>query len=261
MWCNLSSGSWKDRFPVTVNSSQEKNYLYNMNSTEIRPRGFQVLPPVIKNLVIINALFWLAQITVGKGIVPMEDIFALHYFKSVFYKPWQFITYMFLHDPGSFFHILFNMFALWMFGSTLENLWGSKRFIIFYLICGVGAALVHMVALWYDIGQLEPRFQQGLIGPEVFYGTLNVPTMGASGAVMGIFAAFAFTFPNSQLLILPIPFPIKAKYAMMGLIALDLIGGFSSKSTGIAHFAHVGGALVGILLLMLWNKRNRKTFY
>jgi membrane associated rhomboid family serine protease len=153
------------------------------------------------------------------------------------------------------------MFALWMFGSTLENLWGSKRFLLFYMICGVGAALVHMVALWYDISQLVPLYEQGRIGPEKFYGKLNVPTMGASGAVMGIFAAFAFTFPNSQLLILPIPFPIKAKYAMMGLIALDLIGGISNKSSGVAHFAHVGGALVGIILIIIWNKRNRRTFY
>ena len=106
-----------------------------MNSTEIRPRGFQVLPPVIKNLLIINALFWLAQITVGKELIPIEDIFALHYVRSEYYRPWQFISYMFLHDPGNFFHILFNMFALWMFGSTLENLWGSKRFLLFYMIC------------------------------------------------------------------------------------------------------------------------------
>jgi membrane associated rhomboid family serine protease len=233
-----------------------------MNSTQIRPGGFQVLPPVIKNLLIINALVWLAQITVGKQqLVPVEDLFALHYIKSVYYKPWQFISYMFLHDPGNFFHILFNMFALWMFGSTLENLWGSKRFLIFYLICGVGAALVHMGALWYDISKLEVLFVNGEISPEVFYGNLNVPTMGASGAVMGIFAAFAYTFPNSQLLILPIPFPIKAKWAMIGLISLDLIGGFSNRQSGVAHFAHVGGALVGIIVLIIWNKNNRRTFY
>lgn len=232
-----------------------------MNSTEIRPRGFQVLPPIIKNLLIINGLCWLAQKTVGSQFIPMEDLFALHYFRSEYYKPWQFITYMFLHDPGSIFHILFNMFALWMFGSTLENLWGSKRFLIFYLICGVGAALVQIGALWYDIRQYEELFNFGRISEDQFRMALNIPTMGASGAVMGIFAAFAFTFPNSQLLILPIPFPIKAKYAMMGLIALDLIGGFSSQSTGVAHFAHVGGAVVGILLLWIWNKRNRRTFY
>lgn len=232
-----------------------------MNSTEFRPRGFQVLPPVIKNLLIINGLFWLAQITIGKDLVDMEDLFSLHYLRSDFFKPWQFITYMFLHDPGSFFHILFNMFALWMFGSTLENLWGSKRFIIFYLICGVGAAGVHMLALWYDVQNAAQLWEAGAISPEMYYAQLNVPTMGASGAVMGIFAAFAYTFPNSQMYIMPIPFPVKAKYAMIGLIALDLFGGFASRSSGVAHFAHVGGAIVGIVLLMFWNKRNRRTFY
>jgi membrane associated rhomboid family serine protease len=231
-----------------------------MRTTQIRPGSS--LPPVIKNLLIINGLVWLAQITIGRqGIVDMDQVFALHYFQSVFYKPWQFISYMFLHDPSNFMHILFNMFALWMFGSTLENLWGSKRFLIFYLICGVGAAIVHMGALWYDVSQLAEYYRAGLISDSDFYMGLNVPTMGASGAVMGIFAAFAYTFPNTQLFIIPIPFPIKAKWAMIGLIALDLFGGFSSRSSGVAHFAHVGGALVGILILMIWNKRDRRGFY
>ena len=232
-------------------------------NTQLRPGGgFQVLPPVIKNLLIINALAWLAQITIGKsGMVPIEDIFALHFVRSELYKPWQFVTYMFLHDPGNFFHILFNMFALWMFGSTLENLWGTKRFLIFYLICGVGAALVHMGALWYDNSTWLAYFQQGQISEGDYRMLLNIPTMGASGAVMGIFAAFAYTFPNSQMIILPIPFPIKAKWAMIGLIAFDLIGGFSNRQGGVAHFAHVGGGAVGILVLILWNKNNRRTFY
>jgi membrane associated rhomboid family serine protease len=225
-------------------------------------RPGSALPPVIKNLLILNGLVWLAQITIGRqGIFDIENIFALHYFESYYYKPWQFISYMFLHDPNNFMHILFNMFGLWMFGSTLENLWGSKRFLVFYLICGVGAALVHMGALWYDVRQLENAFIQGIISERDFYGGLNVATMGASGAVMGIFAAFAYSFPNTQLFIIPIPFPIKAKWAMIGLIALDLFGGFSSRSSGVAHFAHVGGALVGILILMIWNKKDRRGFY
>jgi len=231
-----------------------------MRTTQIRPGS--ALPPVIKNLLIINGLVWLAQITIGRqGVFDVENVFALHYVESYYYKPWQFISYMFLHDPSNFMHILFNMFALWMFGSTLENLWGSKRFLIFYIICGVGAALVHMGALWYDVKQLENAFMQGIISERDFYGGLNVPTMGASGAVMGIFAAFAYTFPNTQLFIIPIPFPIKAKWAMIGMIALDLFGGFSNRSGGVAHFAHVGGALVGILILMIWNKRDRRGFY
>jgi membrane associated rhomboid family serine protease len=113
----------------------------------------------------------------------------------------------------------------------------------------------------YDMSKLEPLFEQGSISPETYYGTMNVPTLGASGAVMGIFAAFAYTFPNSQLFILPIPFPIKAKWALLGLVALDLFGGVSNQQSGIAHFAHIGGAIVGIILVMVWNKKNRITFY
>lgn len=219
------------------------------------------LPPVIKNLLIINGLIWLAQQTISGGTFSIEQTFALHYVQSDFYRPWQFISYMFLHDPGNFFHLLFNMFALWMFGSTLENLWGSKRFLLFYLICGFGAGLVQMAALWVDVNQVTKAFALGQAGAEDVWRTINSQTLGASGAVMGIFAAFAYTFPNTQLFIIPFPFPIKAKWAMVGLIALDLFGGFSSRSSGVAHFAHVGGALIGIILLILWNKRDRRGFY
>lgn len=229
--------------------------------TGIRPGGFSVLPVIVKNLLIINGLVWLAQMTVGRNLIGMEDNFALHFWESPYFKPWQPLTYMFLHSSQSFFHILFNMFALWMFGSTLENLWGPKRFLLFYLLCGVGAALVHMGALWYDVNGAKSLLESGVIGPESYYEILNVPTLGASGAVMGIFAAFAYTFPNSQMFIMPIPFPIKAKWALLGLVALDLFGGVSNSQGGIAHFAHLGGAAFGILLLMIWNKKTRRTFY
>jgi membrane associated rhomboid family serine protease len=229
--------------------------------SDFRPGRFQVLPPIVKNLLILNGLIWLAQITIGRNMIDIEGLFALHYFKSVYYKPWQFITYMFLHSPVMFFHIIFNMFALWMFGSTLENLWGSKRFLMFYILCGIGAAIVQMGAMAYDLSKLERLYLGGEISPETFYGNMNIPTLGASGAVMGIFAAFAYTFPNSQLLILPIPFPIKAKWALLGLVLIDLFGGISNQKSGVAHFAHIGGAAVGILLVMFWNKKNRKTFY
>ena len=228
---------------------------------DLRTSGFGGLPTIVKNLLIINGLVWLAQVTIGRNLFPIEENFALIYPKSYYFKPWQSLTYMFLHSPGSFLHILFNMFALWMFGSTLEQLWGPKRFLFFYLLCGIGAALVHMGALWYDISRLEPMFNQGLISAEAYYGQLNIPTMGASGAVMGIFAAFAYTFPNSQLLLFPIPVPVKAKWALLGLAIFDLIGGVSNKQSGVAHFAHLGGAAVGILILVLWNKRSRNTFF
>jgi len=229
--------------------------------SEIRPGRFQVLPVVIKNLIIINALVWLAQITVGKDLLSIEDLFALHHFSSVHYHFWQFITYMFLHSSDSFFHILFNMFALWMFGSTLENLWGPAKFLAFYLVCGLGAGLTQAIALTYDISQYNAMFEAGQLGAAELFALVNVPTLGASGAVMGIFAAFAYTFPNSQMIILPIPFPIKAKWALLGLGILDVLGGISSESTGIAHFAHLGGAAVGIVIVMIWNKRNRRDFY
>jgi membrane associated rhomboid family serine protease len=230
-------------------------------SSDIRPGSFQVLPTIIKNLVIINGLVWLAQITIGKGVFPVEDVFALHYLKSDLYKPWQLLTYMFLHSPSNFFHILFNMFALWMFGSTLENLWGPKRFLLFYLICGLGAGLVHMGAMAVDVNSYKAALLANELTVEDFKFLMDIPTLGASGAVMGIFAAFAYTFPNAQLFILPIPFPIKAKWALLGLVVLDLFGGVSNQQSGVAHFAHVGGAVVGIILVMLWNKKNRRTFY
>jgi membrane associated rhomboid family serine protease len=229
--------------------------------SEIRPGSFKVLPLVIKNLIIINSLVWLAQITIGQDLITMENLFALHHFSSTHYGFWQFITYMFLHSSSSFFHILFNMFALWMFGSTLENLWGPGRFLLFYLICGVGAGLAQALALTYDISQYNALFLAGQLSEEELFMLKNVPTLGASGAIMGIFAAFAFTFPNSRMLILPIPFPIKAKWALLGLAVLDIIGGISSESTGIAHFAHLGGAAIGIIVVMIWNKKDRNRFY
>lgn len=229
--------------------------------SDIRPGRFQVLPVVIKNLIIINALVWLAQITVGRDLISIEDLFALHHFSSPYYHFWQFITYMFLHSSESFFHILFNMFALWMFGSTLENLWGPARFLAFYIVCGLGAGITQALALTYDISQYNAAYELGQISVDQLYMLINVPTLGASGAVMGIFAAFAYTFPNSQMIILPIPFPIKAKWALLGLAVLDILGGLSSESTGIAHFAHLGGAAVGIVIVLIWNRKNRNHFY
>jgi len=168
---------------------------------------------------------------------------------------------MFLHSSESFFHILFNMFALWMFGSILENLWGPARFLAFYIVCGLGAGITQALALTYDISQYNTAYELGQISVDQLYMLVNVPTLGASGAVMGIFAAFAYTFPNSQMIILPIPFPIKAKWALLGLAVLDVLGGISSESTGIAHFAHLGGAAVGIIIVLIWNRKNRNHFY
>jgi membrane associated rhomboid family serine protease len=236
--------------------------------TEFRPGGFQMIPPVIKNLIIVNALIWFAQITFGHGAsFNIENLFALHDVHSDYFKPHQLITYMFLHDPSSIFHLLFNMYALWMFGSILENFWGSKRFLIFYIVSGLGAALCHLAILYYQNGQLinifnsaPPEQQQQMA--EYVSGHINEATLGASGAVFGCLAAFGYLFPNSTMIILPIPFPIKAKWFVLIYAGIELFFGIrSSAGDNVAHWAHLGGALVGLILVFIWNKRDKKNFY
>jgi membrane associated rhomboid family serine protease len=195
--------------------------------------SFQRTTPVVLNLIIINALVFFAQLFLDNSLGVTEKL-ALFPFKSGFFEPYQLVTHMFTH--GGFGHILFNMFALWSFGTMLERSWGPKRFLIFYLVCGLAAGLAHLL--------LE-----------------NVPAVGASGAIMGIFAAFAYLFPNTELIIFPIPMPIKAKFAVAIMAAIDLFGGFNAAKSGIAHFAHLGGLAMGFILVIIWNKTNKKTFY
>lgn len=168
----------------------------------------------------------------------LTELFALYPVNSPWFKPYQIATHMFTH--ASITHILFNMFGLWMFGRILENVWGPRRFLLFYIICGVGAAVAHLAV-------------------EYFTGGYS-PAVGASGAVMGIFAAFAYLFPNTELYMMFIPIPIKAKWAVLGMAALDIFGSVTG-GTGIAHFAHLGGALTGFILVLIWNKTNKKRFY
>ena len=223
-----------------------------------------MIPPVIKNLIIINVLIFLAQTTFGHDMeINIEKLFALHDVHSVFFKPHQLVTYMFLH--GGWEHIIFNMFALWMFGAILENHWGGKRFLIFYMVCGIGAAVCQLSVLYYQNAQLlgelnSPYLTQ--VRAEDIYGTINEPTLGASGAIFGCLAAFGWLFPNSQLIILPIPFPIKAKWAVLGYAAIELfLGVRGSMTDNVAHWAHLGGGLVGLLLVVYWNRHNRRNFY
>jgi membrane associated rhomboid family serine protease len=199
----------------------------------------------------------------GQNMEDAIDLFALHHYKSEYFKPYQLVTHMFMH--GSFFHLLFNMISLWMFGTMLERIWGSKRFLQFFLICGVAAAITQMASYAYDFWQIDHlptteiddnfirQYQEAL--------RMNA-TVGASGAIMGVLAAFGFIFPNTELFIMPIPFPIKAKWAILGIIALDVFGGVVKvQGDNIAHFAHVGGAVTGFLLVYFWNRKNRTTFY
>lgn len=202
--------------------------------------SFQKSTPIVFNLIIINALVFLAQILLDgqnntflfqQRITGKIALYPLH---SGYFEPYQLVTHMFAH--GGFTHILFNMFALWSFGTWLERSWGPKKFLIFYLACGLSAGVAHLL--------IE-----------------NSPAVGASGAIMGLFAAFAYLFPNSQLVFFPIPFPIKAKYAVAIMAAIDLFGGIAPAGSNIAHFAHLGGLAMGFILVIFWNKTNRKTFY
>jgi rhomboid-like protein len=244
-----------------------------MSYTRFRPDNF---PPIVKNLIIINVLVFVAQLTLTQfhlteriSLYPImpEALHARLIKEGVYdsfegFQPYQIATHMFSHSPSMIFHIVFNMLALWMFGRILENVWGSKRFLLFYLICGVGAAACHLIMQYFRCEQLldalvvnDYATAQKLIGAAS-------PAVGASGAIMGIFAAFAYLFPNTELFIMFIPFPIKAKWAVIGLAAIDLFGGLGNFSgDNIAHFAHLGGAITGFILVLLWNRRDRRRFY
>jgi membrane associated rhomboid family serine protease len=233
--------------------------------TEFRPGRFQMIPPVIKNLIIINVLVFLAQETFGPVVERnITNLFALHDLQSVYFKPHQLVTYMFLH--GGWDHILFNMFALWMFGAILENYWGGKRFLIFYMVCGIGAAVFHLAVLYHEMAPIFDevhRFpidaQQELLYAADFKG--NEATLGASGAIFGCLAAFGYLFPNS-LIYLYFFVPIKAKWFVLGYAAIELFSGVrSSAGDNVAHWAHLGGGLVGLLLVVYWNRNNRRNFY
>jgi len=231
-----------------------------------RPNAF---PPIVKNLIIINALVFLAQIVFDRQI-GITELFALYPVDLPDFKPYQLITHMFTHAPNNFFHILFNMLILWMFGRVLENVWGGKRFLIFYLVSGLGAAVCHLLVqhLRYDpelIRQINIALMRGdeFLARELYaQAGFLASAVGASGAIMGVMAAFAYLFPNTELFIMFIPIPIKAKWAVIGYVAIDLFGGFSNlRGDNIAHFAHLGGALTGFILVLIWNKTNKKTFY
>lgn len=223
---------------------------------------FQQTTPIVLNLIIINVLVYLAQMLTGgmQNADTATDLFALHHYKSTYFQPYQIVTHMFMH--GGFFHLLFNMFALWMFGSMVERVWGPKRFLIFYLICGLGAAFFQMGSYAFDWWQVDHAVLSTDLMEEYQLRLRMQATVGASGAIMGVLAAFGYLFPNTEMIIFPIPVPIKAKWAIMGMIALDVFGGVVKvQGDNIAHFAHIGGALIGFLLVLYWNKNNKKTFY
>jgi len=227
-----------------------------------RPDSF---PPIIKNLIIINVLVFVAQLLFDKQF-DLTAKLGLWPIESEHFKPYQVFTHMFTHSPTIIFHIVFNMLTLWMFGRILENVWGPKRFLFFYLACGVGAAIAHMTVAYFQYKEILDAINlyDASGQPQLAEQLRNAPVyaVGASGAVMGVMVAFAFLFPNTSLYIMLIPVPVKAKWVVLGYILIDLFGGVNpTAGDNVAHFAHLGGALTGFIIVFIWNKTNRKSLY
>lgn len=240
------------------------------------------ITPTVKQLLIINILFYIGSMIVGE---PAYKLLSMYFFESPDFHFWQIFTHMFMHAPlPNIMHIAFNMFALYSFGSALEHFWGGKKFVFFYISCGLGAALLHTAVNYYFFenginlliengyqkveilkilseGKFDTKWQE-LLTPsdfQAFMGAYLGNVVGASGAIYGLLVAFAFMFPNAELALMFIPIPIKAKYFVPGLLLIDLYLGVSGGSlfggsSGIAHFAHLGGALVGYLMMWYWKK-------
>lgn len=240
--------------------------------------GFNNIPPVVKNLIIVNVLMLIATFVLERVGIDLYKYLGLYFPLSENFRLHQIFTHMFMH--GGLTHLFFNMFALYMFGRVLESVWGPKRFLTFYLVTGIGAAVLHtavnFIEYYHTASQISP--EQVAYVKEVGYGlfaegknfsdpllgklnlALNTPTVGASGAVFGILLGFGMLFPNTQLMLLFPPIPIKAKYFVMGYGAIELYLGFSNSGGNVAHFAHLGGMLFGYFMIKYWNK-NSKRFY
>ena len=236
----------------------------------------------VLHLIIINAVLLLITELHLIPNIDLTQLLALHYFENTHFGWWQYVSYMFMH--GGFTHLFFNMYALWAFGTPLENIWGRNKFLFFYFSCGVGAALLHTMVNYYYVYQgLEALQNVGVSTEEVISAlsdrkylpmwetiinkstfdnmaaAIASPTVGASGAIYGILVAFAMFFPDAKLMLFFVPYPIAARYFIPILVGLDLISGFTGFSIfggNIAHFAHVGGALIGFLIMLYWKKHS-----
>jgi len=273
--------------------------------------NFRNIPPVVKNILIINVLFFLATV-LFKNQIDLDDLLGLHHWSSDKFMVHQLVTHFFMHSSVDFTHVLFNMFAVWMFGRVLEQVWGAKRFLIYYVVSALGAAGVYLLYITYDLHVIHEAILniQNNPSPELFsefvkkyiplenlneeyrghiINTIrdwtknpqdnilaenaiylsesffelkrNIPMVGASGAVFGILLAFGMLFPNTELMLLFPPIPIKAKWFVIGYGAIELFSGVANNPTdNVAHFAHLGGMLFGFILIKIW-KKDRNNFY
>ena len=233
------------------------------------------IPTVTKNLLAINVLMFLALLVAEKQGVDLNSVLGLHLFASEGFQPYQLVTYMFMH--ASVTHLFFNMFALYMFGRTLEYMWGAKRFLVYYLVAGIGAALVQetfgMVRYHEALDGMSPldvelvlsrgfdalREGKNFVNPQLAHlnVVLNSTTVGASGAIYAILLGFGMLFPEERMFVFPVPFPIKAKYFVMGYVVIELYLGVSGSADGVAHFAHLGGMLFGFILILFWRNKGK----
>lgn len=216
------------------------------------------LPTVTKNLLIINVLcFFGAYVAQTRYGIDVDNLLGLHFFMASDFKLYQLVTYMFMHADLQ--HIFFNMFAVWMFGRTLEMVMGPKRFLTYYMVCGIGAGLVQEVVQYAEYALTLSNYEGvntglSIIPMEEYLNMMT--TVGASGAVFGILLAFGMLFPNSQMFVFPLPFPIKAKFFVIGYAVIELFSGLGASADGVAHFAHLGGMIFGFFLIMYWRKKN-----
>jgi membrane associated rhomboid family serine protease len=236
-------------------------------------RGIFGIPPIVKNLIFINVIMLLAYWAVESVFqVDLNRILGLYFPKSELFKPIQIVTHMFMHS--GFWHLFFNMYALFIFGVVLENVWGPKRFLIYYFVCGLGAVVIHEsvigIQYYHLVQSISPEDLKLVINEGTAYFNkgmafedpamrsleilLNTPTVGASGAIFGVLLAFGVLFPNTQLMLLFPPIPLKAKYFVMIYGGIELYLAVSQPGSSIAHAAHIGGMLFGYILIRYWRK-------
>ena len=211
------------------------------------------MPPVVKNLIIINVIMFIATYIIGDV---MYEKFALFFFESPLFKPYQLVTHMFMH--GDMWHILFNMYSLFLFGCVLEHIWGGKKFLLFYLVTGIGAALIHSGVMYLEASALESAIENGNVMANIDLTQIySTPTVGASGAIYGLLLAYGMLFPNNVMQLIFPPVALKAKYFVLIFGALELFLGITNSGGNIAHFAHLGGMIFGYFLIIYWKKNNR----
>ena len=211
------------------------------------------MPPVVKNLLLINVIMYVITMITGNF---MYENFALFYFKSPFFKPFQLVTHMFMH--GGFTHIFFNMYTLFIFGGVLERVWGSQKFLLYYFVTGIGAALLHLGVMYLQLqGYIADVNAGDFMARANIQALLSTPTVGASGAIYGLLLAYGMLFPNNVMQLIFPPVALKAKWFVLIFGALELLLGLSGRGGDVAHFAHLGGMIFGFFLILYWKKNNR----